>query len=101
MSFLSWFKCLQRQDGEDFIDVEDFMITKIIPPEIMEFIFAELNLKDIRSCSRTCYRWKYIISAMFRDKSEFYLKVYKFKCTFYFSRRAVLQDEFLRDSIFF
>ena len=63
MSFLSWFKCLQRQDGEDFIDVEDFMITKIIPPEIMEFIFAELNLKDIRSCSRTCYRWKYIISA--------------------------------------
>lgn len=72
MSFLSWFKCLQRQDGEDFIDVEDFMITKIIPPEIMEFIFAELNLKDIRSCSRTCYRWKYIISAMFRDKSEFF-----------------------------
>ena len=75
MPFLSWFKCLQRQDREDFIDVEDFMITKIIPPEIMEFIFAELNLKDIRICSRTCYRWQHIISAMFKDKSEFYIKI--------------------------
>ena len=91
MSFLSWFKCLQRQDGEDFIDVEDFMITKIIPPEIMEFIFAELNLKDIRSCSRTCYRWKYIISAMFRDKSEFFhrnichleIRTFRILTTFY------------------
>ena len=70
MPFKTLFKCLQRQDQEDFFDVEDFMITRIIPVEIMEYIFVELSLKDIRSCSRTCIRWKNIILAMFRNKSK-------------------------------
>ena len=30
-------------------------------------------------------------------KSEFYLKLYEFDNIFYFSRRVVLQDEFLRN----
>ena len=30
-------------------------------------------------------------------KSEFYLKLYEFNSIFYFSRRVVLRDEFLRD----
>ena len=30
-------------------------------------------------------------------KSEFYLKLYEFYSIFYFSRRVVLRDEFLRD----
>ena len=71
MPLFKLFKCLQRQEREDFLDVEDFMMTRIIPVEIMEFIFAELNLKDIRSCSRTCIRWKEIINAMFRNRSEY------------------------------
>jgi len=70
MPLFKLFKCLQRQEREDFLDVEDFMMTRIIPVEIMEFIFAELNLKDIRSCSRTCIRWKEIINAMFRNRTK-------------------------------
>ena len=70
MPFKTLFKCLQRQDPEDFFDVEDFMITRIIPVEIMEFVFVELSIKDIRSCLRTCIRWNHIIHAMFKNKSK-------------------------------
>jgi hypothetical protein len=70
MPFKNLFKCLQRQDPEDFFDVEDFMITRIIPVEIMEFVFVELSIKDIRSCLRTCIRWNHIIHAMFKNKSK-------------------------------
>jgi len=70
MPFKTLFKCLQRQDPEDFFDVEDFMITRIIPVEIMEYVFVELSIKDIRSCLRTCIRWNHIIHAMFKNKTK-------------------------------
>ena len=65
---------MKKQEQNDYIfDNEDFMTTKILPPEILEFIFLELNLNDVRRCSQTCLRWKHIINSMFKDKGNLIL----------------------------
>ena len=45
-----------------------------LPPEVLDLIFKELNLKDIGSCSLTCTKWKDLIAALFKDKGKFFLK---------------------------
>ena len=45
-----------------------------LPPEVLDLIFKELNLKDIGSCSLTCTKWKDLIAALFKDKGNFFLK---------------------------
>ena len=39
---------------------------EILPNEIFEIIFKELNLKDLANCVRTCIRWNQIISHKFK-----------------------------------
>ena len=41
-----------------------------LPPEVLDLIFKELNLKDIGSCSLTCTKWKDLIAALFKDKGK-------------------------------
>ena len=43
----------------------------MLPIEIMEVIFKQLNLKDIESCIKTCERWKQMIKEIFKYKRGF------------------------------
>ena len=69
MAFLSCITCLQTQDKDDF-DFEGNMITKWLPPEILELVFLELNINDLCSCSKTCVRWSLVISSLYKDKCK-------------------------------
>ena len=40
----------------------------LLPNEVLELIFIELNLKDLGNCSYTCQRWEKIIEGQFTDK---------------------------------
>lgn len=40
----------------------------LLPNEILELIFFELNLKDLGNCSCTCQKWEKIIERQFTDK---------------------------------
>ncbi len=42
--------------------IEDF------PPEILQILFVQLNLKDLGNCSKTCVRWKLLIADLFKNK---------------------------------
>ena len=41
------------------------------PPEVLELIFKELNLKDTGNCSLTCLKWQRLIAALYKDKCKF------------------------------
>ena len=69
MAFLKRF--LKKPRDESHFDIEDFMYSRLLPPEILEFVFNELNLSDIKSCSQTCLRWYYIIINMFKNKCKY------------------------------
>ena len=40
----------------------------LLPNEVLELIFFELNLKDLGNCSCTCQKWEKIIEGQFTDK---------------------------------
>ena len=40
----------------------------LLPNEVLELIFIELNLKDLGNCSCTCQKWEKIIERQFTDK---------------------------------
>ena len=78
MAFLSCITCLQTQDKDDF-DFEGNMITKWLPPEILELVFLELNINDLCSCSKTCVRWSLVISSLYKDKCKLCIQCLKSK----------------------
>ena len=80
MAFLSCITCLQTQDKDDF-DFEGNMITKWLPPEILELVFLELNINDLCSCSKTCVRWSLVISSLYKDKCKLSIQCLKSKCS--------------------
>ena len=43
------------------------------PPEVLELIFKELNLKDTGNCSLTCLKWQRLIAALYKDKCKLIL----------------------------
>ena len=45
--------------------IEDF------PPEILQLIFVQLNLRDLGNCSKTCVRWKLLIVDLFKNKGNY------------------------------
>ena len=45
--------------------IEDF------PPEILQLLFVQLNLKDLGNCSKTCVRWKLLIVDLFKNKGNY------------------------------
>jgi len=40
------------------------------PPEILQLLFVQLNLKDLGNCSKTCVRWKLLIVDLFKNKGR-------------------------------
>ena len=56
------FECLRQH--EEHVDAEEYMTTICLPPEILERVFRELKLDDMKNCSQTCLRWKFIIDTM-------------------------------------
>ena len=42
-----------------------------LPPEILEIILKDLNLKEIGNCALTCERFKQKIANLYKDKSKF------------------------------
>ena len=49
--------------------IEDF------PPEILQHVFVQLNLKDLGNCSKTCVRWKLLIVDLFKNKGNYRLYI--------------------------
>ena len=48
-----------------------------LPPEILEMIFQELNLRDIGNCSMTCEKWEALIAAFYKDKGVLFITISK------------------------
>ena len=48
-----------------------------LPPEILEMIFQELNLRDIGNCSMTCEKWEALIAAFYKDKGVLFITTSK------------------------
>ena len=57
--------------------IEDF------PPEILQLLFVQLNLKDLGNCSKTCVRWNLLIVDLFKNKG-------KYKCYIPFLQLTVI-----------
>ena len=68
MDIFSCLACFGQK--EECLDPEEYMITIHLPPEILELIFLELDLKGLQNCSQTCLRWKIVIGAMCKNKAK-------------------------------
>ena len=55
--------------------IEDF------PPEILQHVFVQLNLKDLGNCSKTCVRWKLSIVDLFKNKGNYLQIIHTFFAT--------------------
>ena len=55
-----------------FFEADDMAVVTIenFPPEVLELIFKELNLKDTGNCSLTCLKWQRLIAALYKDKCK-------------------------------
>ena len=61
--------------------IEDF------PPEILQLLFGQLNLKDLGNCSKTCVRWKLLIVDLFKNKGNYKGYIPFLKLSFLFKLR--------------
>ena len=60
------------------------------PPEILQLLFVQLNLKDLGNCSKTCVRWKLLIVDLFKNKGNYkaYIPMIFFTTTIFFKLRG-------------
>ena len=57
------------------------------PPEILQLLFVQLNLKDLGNCSKTCVRWKLLIVDLFKNKGNYKGYIPFLKLSFLFKLR--------------